>query len=799
MKNNADDHFDGGSKDPLSILNVIERLEVGPVKLEPNRLITPYTIIQNGCTDTIELNYRYDEDVFPLNDPGSLDLARMISVQVALNYGLFCNEIVFHDRFDKYDRRFIQEMAGNTAREIFVKKFLENNPFLVGTAAGLPPIKRDKYLQGQIVFSDKPMLSPLQEENGQKAVNTWQTDPSRYSVLSSGGKDSLLSFGLLSEMGYDVHPVFINESGRHWFTALNAYHYFSHNLPYTSRVWTNSDRVFNWILRHFPFIRKDYQQIRSDEYPIQLWTIAVFLFGALPILKKRGIGRLVIGDEYDTTRRLTYKKITHYDGLYDQSLYFDNALTRYFHQKAWGISQFSIVRPLSELLIEKILVERYPDLQRHQVSCHATHKEGERIQPCGRCEKCRRIVGMLTALGADPRNCGYTLEQIDYCLKTIVLKGIFQEKSAIEHMVFLLSEKGLIQKASAGLIHGHERPHIMKLRFDPERSPAEGIPMELRESLYRIYLGHADGSVKRSGRTWVDFDIWTDPVLRRPFPFDNPANTSSHFSRPAAGSEQEKKEYLLGELTWPEAETRFKEVDIALLPVGAIEQHGPHLPLDCDAFDAQYIAQKVAANCRNPKPIVLPLVPYGVSYHHEDFSGTISITPESLFRLVYDIGISAVRHGITKLIIINGHGGNSPALHFAAQMINRDTHIFTCVDTGETSDPDIESMAETPNDVHAGEIETSTTLASRPHLVRIKEARKFIPRFSSRYLNFTSKRGVGWYAHTSKISPTGVLGDPTKGTREKGEHMWEMMIKHLVEFVEDLKNLSLDEIYQKRY
>jgi creatinine amidohydrolase/Fe(II)-dependent formamide hydrolase-like protein len=74
-----------------------------------------------------------------------------------------------------------------------------------------------------------------------------------------------------------------------------------------------------------------------------------------------------------------------------------------------------------------------------------------------------------------------------------------------------------------------------------------------------------------------------------------------------------------------------------------------------------------------------------------------------------------------------------------------------------------------------------------------------VPQFSSRYLDFTSKRSVGWYAHTSKISPTGVLGDPTKGDEEKGRKIWELMIRHLVEFVEHVKTMSLDEIYQRRY
>jgi creatinine amidohydrolase/Fe(II)-dependent formamide hydrolase-like protein len=255
----------------------------------------------------------------------------------------------------------------------------------------------------------------------------------------------------------------------------------------------------------------------------------------------------------------------------------------------------------------------------------------------------------------------------------------------------------------------------------------------------------------------------------------------------------------MGELTWPEARARLEDVDVALLPVGSIEQHGPHLPLDTDAFDAEYLACSVAGACDHPQPLVLPAVPYGVSYHHEDFSGTLSVSPDALSQFVYQIGMSAAAHGISKLVIINGHGGNGPALHFAAQMINRDARIFTCVDTGESSDPDVEALAESPNDVHAGEIETSTALAVRPELVRMAAAKKFVPRFSSRYLNFSSQRSVEWYARTAEISPSGILGDPTKASVEKGRKMWDVMIRRLVEFVEDLKGMSLDEIYQRRY
>lgn len=784
-------------KNSLEVLKVIKRLEVGPTRLEKHRLVAPYTIHAKDKSDSFDLIYRYGEDVFDPKDPALINLTDMIAAQVALNYGLFCQEIAFHGSYDESDQEFIKNMMTNTAREIYVKKFLEPNPFIRGHAANLPLVKLESYSQAKLVFKTKSLAARSKTRKDEIRFH-WNVDKSRHTVLSSGGKDSLLSFGLINEIGQEVHPIFINESGRHWYTALNAYRYFRKKYKRAAKVWTNCDRLFSWMLKHFPFVRQDFANIRSDEYPIRLWTVAVFLFGALPLLKKRGIGRLIIGDEFDTTGRQSFKGITHYNGLYDQSRYFDNAMTRYFIHKGWNISQFSIIRPLSELLIEKILSQRYPDLQRHQMSCHATHIEGDRVYPCGKCEKCRRIVGMLTALSADPTRCGYSKAQIEECLKAFAQKGAHQESAGTQHSAFLLSEKGLIQEKSSK-VKIKEHPEIMKIRFDAERSPIDSVPQDIREPILRIFLEHAEGSVKRQGRIWVEYDPLNDAEITTPFPFELPGKRYTQLRNGNAELEHIPSSPILGELTWPEAQVRFKEVDIALLPVGSIEQHGPHLPLDTDAFDANHLARGVAAACSDPKPLVLPQVSYGVSYHHGDFSGTINISPNTLTQLVYDIGMSAARNGITKLVIINGHGGNIPALQFAAQMVNRDAHIFTCVETGETSEKDILAFIETPNDVHAGEIETSTTLAVRPHMVRRKKMRKFIPKFSSRYLNFSTKRSVEWYARIAKISSSGVLGDPTKASKEKGKKIWSVMIKHLVEFVEDLKNMSLDEIYHRRY
>ena len=745
-------------------------------------------VTRDGVTHEEQLSYRYEEEVFDPQDPASLNLASMIAAQVALNYGLFCREILFRGHFDAADRRLIFDMLANTAREIYVKKIQQPNVFLRPEFTGLPIQRRENYASARVLFEPSAEVA---------SYDGWTSDPDRYSILSSGGKDSLLTYGLLRELECDVHPIYINESGRHWFTALNAFREFRRSVPNTSRVWTNSDRMFNWMLRHLPMVRSDFQSLRSDEYPIRLWTVAVFLFGALPLLRKRGIGYLLIGDEYDTTVRASHRGIPHFDGLYDQSRYFDHALSRYYARKKWGVRQLSVLRPMSEFLIQQTLAGRYPDLVQLQVSCHAAHAVDGTMRPCGNCEKCRRIAGMLLANDLDPGIAGYRPDQVDRIKKELSTKGVHQEPAAAQHLAALLHEKGLIAEPRIGQTQARRRRETVMLRFHPERSPIEEVPQGLRRRLYEILLAHAEGSLSRHGKQWVTFDLLTDPRLDSA----NPLDRATVRPRAEADTKQQpadESEYEWARLTWPLAKSILKGIDIALLPVGAIEQHGPHLPVDTDAFDAAYLARQVAKACQPPRPLVLPLIPYGVSYHHDDFPGTLSVSNDSLAKFVYDVGVSAARNGITKLIVINGHGGNSATLHHAAQMINRDTRIFTCVDSGETSDPDIYAIAETKNDVHAGEIETSTSLAVRPELVDMKKAKAMVPRFSTKYLDFTSKYSVGWYARTENISKSGVFGDPTRASAEKGRAIWEVQIRHLVSLVEHLKELTLAEIHQQK-
>jgi hypothetical protein len=427
--------------------------------------------------------------------------------QVALNYGLFFQEIVFDGLFDQADRRFLQDMMENTSREILVNKFFVKNEFLKAPYDALVPQQMERYTNAAIIF-ENTTFAHLTVVDEQRPV-----DYDKYAILSSGGKDSLLTYGLVQELG-EAHPVFVNEAGRHWFTAVNAHRHFKETEPNTRKPWCNSDRIFNWMVRQMPFIREDFQNVRADIYPIRLWTVAVFLFGVLPVARKLGIGNILIGNEYDTTLKGNLAGISHYHGLYDQSKYFDNALTRYFYKKGWQIYQYSLLRSLSELLILKVLVKRYPDLQRLQVSCHAAHEHEGKMYPCGNCEKCRRIIGMLKALDEDPKRCGYTDEQIAKGLHALSIKKVKQIGSDAAHLYQILLDKGLIEDNDHTRKLAKSHPEIMQLRFDKERSKIEDLPAHIVKPLFAIFLEYAE-AVIRENQQWktINFNHHLDVNL----------------------------------------------------------------------------------------------------------------------------------------------------------------------------------------------------------------------------------------------------------------------------------------------
>lgn len=480
---------------------VFEALKIHNLIVEPKRVRAIYTIVHSDDSEVSnELIYSYNDIYFDTAKATDVNLASMMVAQVALNYGLFCKKIIFDGLFDNQDRRFLIDMMENTSREILVNKFLSKNEFLIPPYDAIDVKTGEQYTAAEICF-ENTSFTHLKSEPQNTEVNT-----NAFAILSSGGKDSLLTYGLVKEFG-EAHPVFINESGRHWFTAINSYQHFLKIEPNTAKPWCNSDRIFNWMLRQMPFIKPNFQNIRADIYPIRLWTVGVFLFGVLPVARKRKLGHILIGNEFDTTVRSSKNGLSHYNALYDQSKYFDNALTRYYKKKGWNMMQYSMLRSLSELLILKILVKRYPDLQRHQVSCHAAHKEDHIIKPCGKCEKCRRIVGMLIALNEDPRRCGYNDTQIADALKMLSESSVKQLGSDAAHLYYLLVNKESIIKNTHTEKLAKEHPQIMQLRFDNERSKLEDLPSAIRKQLIKILSSYADGISLQKDKKWHEISM----------------------------------------------------------------------------------------------------------------------------------------------------------------------------------------------------------------------------------------------------------------------------------------------------
>lgn len=485
----------------ISELAVLDTLKVHELIVEPKRVKSTYTVVKaNGEESANEFIYSYDIALFDRNAGTDVNLASMMAAQVALNYGLFFRSIVFDGLFDATDKRFLTDMMENTSREILVNKFLSKNEFLKAPYDNVQAEKLPRYTNATLVF-ENTKFQKLSIEKAASAV-----DYDQYAILSSGGKDSLLTYGIVNEIG-EAHPVFINESGRHWFSAVNAYRSFKETEPNVRKPWCNSDRIFNWMVRQLPFIKENFQNIRADIYPIRLWTVAVFLFGVLPVVRKKQIGNVLIGNEYDTTLKGNFNGISHYNGLYDQSKYFDNALTRYYQKKGWQLYQFSLLRSLSELLILKILVKRYPDLQKLQVSCHAAHEEKGKMLPCGNCEKCRRIIGMLKALDEDPKRCGYTDEQIAGGLQALSVKKVKQIGSDAAHLYHLLVSKGLIEANDHTRKLARAHQEIMQIRFDNERSMLKDLPLHVRQVLLTTFQTYADGIVQLKEKKWTPITV----------------------------------------------------------------------------------------------------------------------------------------------------------------------------------------------------------------------------------------------------------------------------------------------------
>ena len=216
---------------------------------------------------------------------------------------------------------------------------------------------------------------------------------------------------------------------------------------------------------------------------------------------------------------------------------------------------------------------------------------------------------------------------------------------------------------------------------------------------------------------------------------------------------------------------------MAVLPIGAIEQHGPHLPLATDALVSEAIACAVVEGDQNLWR--LPTLAYGKSNEHIGFPGTITLSSETLLRVLDEIAASVGRAGFSRLALLNAHGGNTALLSVAARDARVSHGLMVAslnpmaVAFGEARtqgvDPD-----EIRHGIHAGRLETSVMLHLRPDLVDVGSATGEIRKLPEG-LGFAGPQSVAWLS--SDLAWDGVLGDPSGANAEEGELYFEEAVR----------------------
>ena len=209
---------------------------------------------------------------------------------------------------------------------------------------------------------------------------------------------------------------------------------------------------------------------------------------------------------------------------------------------------------------------------------------------------------------------------------------------------------------------------------------------------------------------------------------------------------------------------------MALLPLGATEQHGAHLPCGTDTFQVDYLADEIARRL----PIWrLPTIPITVSHMHRGAPGTVWITNTTLMALVKDVVLSLRAQGITRVVVVNGHGGNF-VVRPILQDLNRDHADLRVILLEAAVAPS--PFAEPPGSIHAGESETSRMLHVAPGLVQMDRAVNTDVPYTQSFL---------LYAPITELEPTGVWGHAADATAEKGRRYYEQVVPAAVAFIRD--------------
>jgi creatinine amidohydrolase len=237
---------------------------------------------------------------------------------------------------------------------------------------------------------------------------------------------------------------------------------------------------------------------------------------------------------------------------------------------------------------------------------------------------------------------------------------------------------------------------------------------------------------------------------------------------------------------------------IAVLPVGAIEQHGPHLPVWVDSCINEAILARALEQLPAHVPVtVLPLLAVGKSDEHLGFPGTLSLSADTLIRVITEIGESVARAGIRKLVLWNSHGGQPQIMDLVARDLRIRRRMFVvAANVYRLGQPaGLFSDAELKHGIHGGAVETSIMLHLRPDLVHGDEIRNFEPvsvAMEREFEHLTPEGAVGFGWQSQDLHPDGVCGDATQADAARGRQLVDHVAQRLVALLHEVDRISLD-------
>lgn len=244
----------------------------------------------------------------------------------------------------------------------------------------------------------------------------------------------------------------------------------------------------------------------------------------------------------------------------------------------------------------------------------------------------------------------------------------------------------------------------------------------------------------------------------------------------------------LYEMSWAEVEEALAKTDIVLVPVGSVEQHGPHLPLGSDSMQGVDFSRRLVAMLEEDGvPVVAgPPVLFGVSSAHMSFPGSVTLQPTTLITLLEEVCLSLFKHGFRKHALIMAHGGNWPVMQTVVQSLTAKESGMKVIALnwlGYMYDKYPSILQSKRPEKHSGEGETARMLATHPELVMMERAQEYYPD-AERAKLYGHAEGVYKTMHDMKqVSPPGSMGNPSLATAETGEIIYDKVVRWMADAI----------------